>query len=286
MKFFRKPYPAPLNRWGIILTISPFISVFILIFQPFGLSQFQSEYKTILLAGYGLVTFVMLFINLIAAPAILPVVFREENWTVQKEILLLLVIVLTIAVGNFFYSLGFSIIHWHGFTGFVIFCLFTLAIAIFPILGVIIISHNLLLKRNLNASGQMNRAIQDRRAKGPLREMEMKLTSDTGAQEVSILPINLVCVESERNYTNILYINEGSIIKAVLRNTLKNIEGQLGNEDKLFRCHRAFIVNLVHIKEVLGNSQGYRLRMRYINREIPVSRNYTRALRKAMIQPG
>ena len=41
----------------------------------------------------------------------------------------------------------------------------------------------------------------------------------------------------------------------------------------LFRCHRAFIINLDKVTHVEGNAQGYKLRIQDYEELIPVSRN-------------
>ena len=68
----------------------------------------------------------------------------------------------------------------------------------------------------------------------------------------------------------------------MIRNTLKEIEKQISDTTSLFKCHRAFIINLAHIEKVSGNSQGYSLRIKYLDREIPVARNYSKSFREAI----
>jgi hypothetical protein len=141
------------DRWTVILVIILFISLFLVLFQPFGLHNLESGMKTWLLAGYGLVTMVVLVIDVVIIPLIFPVCFKEENRTFMREFLLLVWIVITISLVNYLYSVWLTIVHWIGIKGFLIFLGFTLYIAIIPIIGVIVISHNVLLKKNLKASG-------------------------------------------------------------------------------------------------------------------------------------
>ena len=82
--YARKPYPLNLNRWATILIISLFISFFLIIFQPFGLQNMKSEWKLLLIAGYGLVTFTVLILDTFIIPLIIPGFFNEEKWTVSK----------------------------------------------------------------------------------------------------------------------------------------------------------------------------------------------------------
>ena len=167
LEYARKPYPLSINRWNTILVISLFISVFLLVFQPFGLQDMNSEWKLLLIAGYGLVTFAVLILDIFVVPLIFPAAFNEEKWTVSREFLLLVGIVITIGMGNYAYSVILTIVPWVGLRGFIIFTLFTLSIAIIPIVGVIVISHNRLLRQNLSASNQMNQLIGDKNPVGP-----------------------------------------------------------------------------------------------------------------------
>ena len=281
IEYARKPYPLSLNKWGIILSISLFISFFMVFFQPFGLHDLESERKSLLLAGYGLVTFCVMFVNMIFLPLIFPGIFKEERWTVFREFIWLLWIVITISSGNYVYSDLLSIVHWTGIKGFFFFGGFTLSIAIIPIVGVIILSHNRLLNKNLIASGEINQLIEDHQA-GRMNNNKLVITSENENQKIETPASTLICFESEGNYVNTWYIEEGKIVRSLIRNTLKNIEPQIQEAGNLFKCHRAYIINLSYIEKVNGNSQGYRLQMKYLDKEIPVARNYSKSFREAI----
>ena len=64
-KYLKQPYPSHFNKWRLIVSISLFIGLFILIFQPFGLSRVNGTYKFVFLLGYGLVTFFVLVVNVV-----------------------------------------------------------------------------------------------------------------------------------------------------------------------------------------------------------------------------
>lgn len=282
LDYARKPYPVILNRWGIILVISPFISIFLVIFQPFGLQGLESDRKTLILAGYGLVTFVVLCIDLLIVPFIFPSVFKEEKWTVAKEIFFFVIIIVTIAAGNYLYSVLLSIVSWVGFQGFIVFTGFTLCIAIIPSIGVIVISHNALLRKNLKASAQLSQMIVEKKGGGDSNDHNLVITSENKNQKIDTPASNLICIESEGNYVNTWFLEEGKIVRLLICNTIKNIENQIQEAENLFKCHRAYIINLSYIEKVTGNSQGYRLLIRYLDKEIPVARNYSKSFKEAI----
>lgn len=282
LDYARKPYPVSLSRWAIILVISPFISIFLVIFQPFGLQYLEPDRKSLLLAGFGLVTFVVLSIDLFIVPFIFPLVFKEERWTVSREIILLIGIVITIAIGNYMYSILLSIVSWVGIKGFIVFTGFTLCISIIPIIGVIVISHNAMLRKNLNAAIQLNQVIMEKKGGGVIHNDKLVITSENKNQKIETPASNLICIESEGNYVNTWFLEEGKIVRLLIRNTIKNIETQILEAGNMFKCHRAFIINLSYVEKVMGNSQGYRLMIKYLNKEIPVARNYSKSFREAI----
>ncbi len=81
---------------------------------------------------------------------------------------------------------------------------------------------------------------------------------------------------------NIFYLKEGQVEQALLRSTLKRTEEQLFEYPSVVRCHRAFLVNADKIRHVNGNSQGLQLILKNIKTEIPVSRNFSKALKERM----
>ena len=123
--------------------------------------------------------------------------------------------------------------------------------------------------------------IDGKEAEALTNDNKLLITSENMKQKIEMPASNLICIESEGNYVNTWFIEEGKIISTLVRNTIRNIESQIGKADSLFKCHRAYIVNLSHIEKVKGNSQGYQLVVKYLEKEIPVSRNYSKSFREA-----
>lgn len=63
IKYLKQPFPKLESKWRIIISISLFVAFFLMIFQPFGINYIDSNIKFLILSGYGLVTFVALFIT-------------------------------------------------------------------------------------------------------------------------------------------------------------------------------------------------------------------------------
>ena len=276
-EILNKPYPAILNKWKITLSVSVFISIFLCVFQPFGLQFVQINNKTVVLAGYGLITFILLLLNLYLLPLLFKKSFREENWTVGKQILWLICIVLSISVGNYGYSIYFLIFPWLGIKGILVFIAFTFPIALIPITAITFAAQHIYLKRNLALSEQINNTIDKEPRTGTANDSIITLHS--GNQKHQFVSERIVLLESEGNYVNIYFLENGLIKTELVRNTLKNIDLNISTEI-LFKCHRAFVINTSYIEKVKGNSQGLSLTVRYIDKQIPVSRNNIKSFKE------
>ena len=60
LKFFNKPFPGlGFNNKGVLnnFLIGCFIAAFLIVFQPFGISEWLTESKTLKLLGFGFVSF-------------------------------------------------------------------------------------------------------------------------------------------------------------------------------------------------------------------------------------
>jgi hypothetical protein len=276
-----RPYPQTLNRWWIIFVISIFISLFLIIFQPFGLRNLQDDTRLLILAGYGLVTCILLIINIVILPSIFPGLLGEDHWTIGKQVLFLCWIVATISAGNYGYSILTGVARWSGILGFTVFLVFTLMVAVLPITGLTMISYNRILREHLSTSGEINSLIMKRSPAVKAPGTILTISSENGKQTLSFPVEDLVFIASLGNYLSIRYLKEGTPEQLLIRNTMKNIEHQ-SNMDLLFKCHRAFIINPLLVEKVSGNSQGYRLQMRYFKDEIPVARSFTKSFRERM----
>lgn len=280
LNYLRQRYPIVENQWKVILPVSLFIGLFMVIFQPFGLLTYSGANKLLILAGYGLVTFIILLFDLFLIPWIFPEYFRVKNWKVWKELLHLLFILFTIGLGNLFYSsLVFTIPF--SFNAIVTIQLFTLAIGIIPIATLTILKQNYLEKRNREGAEALSSGLSSHPGtQDPGRII--RFSSDNEKEIMEIPVVNLIQIQSDGNYITVFYFKEGRVQSTLLRNTLKSVEHLIGPFPRLFKCHRSFIVNLDRITRIKGNSQGYQLVMEGCDEEVPVSRSNIPALKSAL----
>ncbi len=99
----------------------------------------------------------------------------------------------------------------------------------------------------------------------------VSIKTDT-KEELTINLKNLLYIEAQENYSRVVWMVDDGLTEKLLRVTLKNIEDQIA-DDTILRCHRSFIINAKVKYTILGNSNGYRLKLKLFKHTIPISRS-------------
>ena len=277
---FQNLYPAPstTSTWKLYLTIGFFISLFLLVFQPFGLIAYHTPNKYWFIGGYGLVTFVVLSIDNIFLKLYFQTKSGKKDWTVAKQIVMQVMILFTIGAGNYFYS-AWHIHFYNPLIGFLVFQAFTTAVGLLPISIITILNENIRNKAFLKEASTLNQIVP---ATHKMETQSIYLTGENEKNPLSIQPADFLYAESSGNYLDVRYVQGGKVKSILLRITLTRAESQLESHPDIMKCHRAFLVNIANIEQAKGNAQGLRLHLKHTDVEIPVSRNYINDLRDKM----
>lgn len=62
-RFLNREHPQVITNWRKIIFVSLFVTLFMTITEPFGLSKYKVDNMKLIIAGYGLVVFFVLFFN-------------------------------------------------------------------------------------------------------------------------------------------------------------------------------------------------------------------------------
>lgn len=242
-------------------------------------------------AGFGLITFLITFLHFLIWPKLLPKTFRDEQWTVGKEILHIISNILLIAIVNRYYLLLLT----NGYIGLPnlgSMILVTFLIGIFPTAGSVIVNYIVQLKKYSQAAAQL--PVHTHTPDSLAQAVDIpNLTNNTSAaltltaenEKDTVIVANsadLLFVESSDNYCTVYYLKSGQPAKVLLRSSLSRIESQLMLTDAVrqtfVRCHRSYIINLDQVERVTGNAQGYKLHLLHGQYQVPVARKYNDTL--------
>lgn len=271
----------PINiafRFQLKLAISFafFVFIFLYIFQPFELSYLEKDIVWLAL-GFAMVTFTsMLFLNVLI-PLLLPSFFREEKWTVGKEIFWSLLNLWLIGSSNYFYfSFNFNIsLQWESFWWFQF---VTLSVGLFPITFFILGKENNRRTKYFRQAQELSSQFKKEFTPTHSGENLLLLESMNKSEQLKLRPEEILFMQAADNYV-IVHFLEKTLRKQIIRTSLKRLEKNVGNFNYLFRCHKSYLVNLKRVSSISGNAQGYKLHLYNTDMLVPVSRQYNKSIK-------
>lgn len=272
MSIFLKPYPANTNSTrqylGIVL-ISAFVFLFLFIFKPFGLYNYDTNMRLWVCLGFGSCTAVVLGLNFVLFNQLCANIITIENWTVGKQIAWNCWVFFTITIAN----IGFSnIVGMNSYqnTRIIIPFVQVFLIGIFPVTAVILLDYVRRYRRNLGQAKQLH--VQTINKITSFND-SVTLSSSNNADRLQ-LPVNdLLYITSADNYIDVFYRHNGSTEHQLLRGTLKGTVEKLPHP-YILRCHRSYIVNLKQITHIAATGRGYKLSLQHTENSISVSKTY------------
>ena len=104
----------------------------------------------------------------------------------------------------------------------------------------------------------------------------------TTNEHVTLDISNLLYIEAVGNYVKVVSMRENEAHTNMLRATMKQTEDSLQAYPMIVRCHRAFMVNLGQVEQILSNSRTMQLVMRQSHDSIPVSRSNVNKLKELL----
>ena len=105
-----------------------------------------------------------------------------------------------------------------------------------------------------------------------LRPQELTLTGTTN-ESVTLQISHLLFIEAVGNYVKVIHLRDGQVHTDMLRATMKQMEETLQDYPMIVRCHRAFLVNLGQVEQIISHSGSTQLFIKHCHESLPVSRS-------------
>jgi hypothetical protein len=270
------PFPYYLNddRKNIlfVVLVSVFVTVFMLLYRPYyHMTQVPTLSHT---SVFGGITFFVLVISIVLLPKVFPAAFDPTNWTLKKYLLHTFLQCFIIGL----ISIYINRVYMHPEM-----TIRDLTIRVFvqvALIGIIPLSLFTLFLKNSMLHANLKEAIKANRELDKIRDLkkenvvtglnEITLHSDT-SEKLTFNLRDLLFVRADDNYSTVYWMDHGVIQKKLLRANLKTIETQIDNSFTI-RCHRSYVVNVHAISAISGNANGYKLRIKDCEHQIPVAR--------------
>ncbi|MBO4851161.1 MAG: LytTR family transcriptional regulator DNA-binding domain-containing protein [Prevotella sp.] len=115
-----------------------------------------------------------------------------------------------------------------------------------------------------------------------VQQPETVTLTGTTNESVTLQISDLLYIEAVGNYVKVYQNKDGKVHSDLLRATSKQMENDLDNYPMIVRCHRAFLVNLEQVEQIISHSGTMQLLIKHSHETIPVSRSNMAGLKKAI----
>lgn len=106
--------------------------------------------------------------------------------------------------------------------------------------------------------------------------------SGTTSEKITLNIDNLLFIETVGNYVKICHLRDKQVRTDMIRATSKQMEDDLHDYPMIVRCHRAFLVNLAQVEQIVTKSGSMQLIINHSHDSIPVSRSNVSTIKAAI----
>ena len=190
MKFFKKPHPFIFNSISVILPGMVAFSV-ILLFAPLELKELNLIERGSIGLLFGVISSLCVLITVLFLKRLIPDKIGEENWTIGKEFVLILTVILIICSVNFIVIILIQLSSAGFWDTFKMAVLYTFLISIFPVVIMILTEQVVHNRSILNQASKLSESLgyinsTSRNEKSVSALSKLKLLAENGNTELEI----------------------------------------------------------------------------------------------------
>ncbi len=267
------------DELGRIFIISIGVFLFVLFFQPFPLETLDYNNRLLYVAGFGAITFLISVFILVGLPFIFPKWFKTSEWESGPPFILNILLLILTATAFAFY------IRFVGKSSLSLYIIFKMVlVCLIPTFILVILYKNKSQERMIELLREQNKAyvLKINEYEKNSGQKEINIFSANKSDNVTLKSKDIIHIKSADNYIEIFYLENDSIEKKIIRNTLKDIETQLSEYKNIIRCHRTSLINIFYIEKLTRDYSGYSLLVSELAEKVPVSRQYVLQIKHAI----
>jgi len=271
--FFEQPFPYLQKRWQIIV-VPTFNTAFIaMIVLCMGVRLINFRSLVWMVGGYTVVAAISIYLVVYCFSIPFRRFFDVQHWTKGKHFLSVFFMYLVCSIGGALYDYGVLRNVYYDlpseFSFFQYLCFYlriNFLTGMIPTIFGYLWLRNQRLRNNLQEKEEQSQKLKLYIAS---KEESITLTGKTN-DSLTLLPEELLYMESVGNYVRIHYRRNGQVSDKTLRMTLQQMGELLSDYPFFVRCHRAFIVNVSHIEKI----KGLKLWLKSTEVKLPISKTY------------
>ncbi|MEZ5042918.1 MAG: LytTR family DNA-binding domain-containing protein [Saprospiraceae bacterium] len=267
--YLEKPIPFLVDakdKWLFILFINLYVAFFLLIFQPFGVNNYDPTHKIRLSLLIGISTFtgINILVMVLYEFGLNPILWKVSNRKTLGLRLVFLWLILSTCTFYIYNWMGdFHDWLWSSYAGFIRDIGLMLVI---PTIGIILYFNQREVKKEVTYLKRQ-----------PIQVAKMEnmisLVAENGKDKLLLDSTLLILLEAQDNYVAIFHLEHQHLKKTLFRSSLKKLEEQL-EASQIIRCHRSYLINPDYIQKAQGNAHQLQLSIHHFPDTVPVSRTY------------
>lgn len=289
------------HQWVYIISATLFLMFFIIIYEPFGLSRMAHEPSMHISAwlGFILIEGFMAFSVLCISQFVIQKHFPKQSHTVRRSIAVFLAEVLVIVIALFAFkelvvnvdhdeathnhhNLMHSLITNDGIVGFLFLYFAHVFILSYAFIGSLVFLHIKKIHHELSELEQLIDSLQNKY--NDTSENTLDILDENGKVELTIDLRELLFIESDNQYINVHFKQAEKLTKRVVRTRMKKVLTEL-HAHPIFRCHRSYAVNMVHVHHLeVFEQKTYLILDPTDGIRIPVSKTYLSQIKKDLAE--
>lgn len=265
--------------FGLFLSITFGIFLFILFFQPFPIEGLEFNDRLIFIAGLSAIVFFMMVTVRISFASWFP---NERTSDVNPALPVFLrgfslLVLSSVAIAFYLRFVGKVHISFFIMLKVSLICLVApVVLRIYDIISNLKSSNSQLLQEKKVVQKMIEKYEDD------ILNKSIVLTSETGTETMELKISDIVLIRSADNYVEVGFLEGDSIRKKLIRNTMKGIESQIKVIPGFVRCHRTCIVNAHYIEKLEKKIDSYCISLTGYSEKVPVSRQYLLNIRELL----
>lgn len=253
------------ERWLLTIATGVFAIIFMNLYLPFNISQWHEGINIpqfLIISSYGIVGMIILMVSQFLVRPLL----KFNSFTYRSFIIWCILEMLALSTGMFLVygdksQTGFGLVQAYFIT-----MKYTILVIAIP--------YSVTIYYLLNRFKNKTRV-------SPEKSL-VKIQDENKNVKLAIKLERILYIKNADNYVEVFYEENSSIRKELIRTSLKLLENQL-RQYRILRCHRSFMVNLANIAFTKKRKNGLFLKIKAAGTpELPVSKNYSAALMKAI----
>ena len=140
------------------------------------------------------------------------------------------------------------------------------------------------MQEKLLLSMTTDRPTAETNVKSEVHKQDISTLTLTGTtnESVTLQITHLLFIEAVGNYVKVSHLQDGQVRTDMLRATMKQMEETLQGYPMIVRCHRAFLVNLGQVEQIVSHSGSTQLLIKHCHESLPVSRSNMAQVRAAI----